>query len=81
MVLPARTIFQTGVDCNTTPCITNVGKEKHELPARLVNVYEKGEEKGKKDFGRKIFNNFHVISKSTQLGDTVDEQSLNDIDE
>jgi hypothetical protein len=75
-----KKFFQPNKDCSTVPVILGIGEEKGKLPGRLFDVYDKGKEKVRLNFGKKLFNTFHVISKSNQACDEDVKETLSDCD-
>ena len=72
-----KKFFRPDNDCSTVNVISDTCGETGILPARLFDVYGKGNEKVKLKFGRKLFDIFHVMSESNHAGDK-DEETLSD---
>ena len=74
-----KKFFRPDNDCSTVKVISDTCEETGILPARLFDVYGKGKEKVKLNFGRKLFDTFHVMSESNHAEDE-DEETLSDCD-
>ena len=69
---------QSGEDTNSIRRITTGGEVSGKVPMALVDVYQKGKEKVKQNFGQKLFNTFHVWSENTGTTNEVTEEEENE---
>ena len=69
--------FEPPADQDFIPKLSNKGEEIGRVSTTLVDVYKKGKTKVAENFGRKLFNTFHVLPE----GQPVDHELHEEVEE